>query len=366
MDVRTGELLAIAEPARRSDAEPLLAFEPLLVGSVVKPLVAAAILTRQPQLAEMRLGVRRRHRARRREPAAGARLRERGERLRRQHCVHRLHPLLEQPVRGGAARALAARRRPSAVLTAPAPCRATCSSVPPSVRASPRRSTSMRSASARPAVTRDCGSPTSHERRHRRPHAAAVGEPAVARFPETDGTRLDLLARYAFGGWENRWTLLGLGEAYARIATGREVHATDRGRFVGQRRRCADACHSGVPRRVRTALRQVPSPARPQDSRPTLQRPRPRAERAREDGHTERGARPVPLARARHRGPTVAQTQASAALSCGLVAVSWFDFHDDAWPRARRHCRRSISSSRAARSRRAAAALAARVGMPGG
>ncbi|HEX2166268.1 MAG TPA: hypothetical protein VHG09_03420, partial [Longimicrobiales bacterium] len=41
MDVRTGELIAIAEPARRSDAEPLLAFEPLLVGSVVKPLVAS-------------------------------------------------------------------------------------------------------------------------------------------------------------------------------------------------------------------------------------------------------------------------------------------------------------------------------------
>src|SRR5690606_25598301 len=55
MDVRTGELVAIAEPARRSDTEPLLAFEPLLVGSVVKPLVAAAILARQPQLANLTL-----------------------------------------------------------------------------------------------------------------------------------------------------------------------------------------------------------------------------------------------------------------------------------------------------------------------
>src|SRR6185503_11377824 len=34
------------------------------------------------------------------------------------------------------------------------------------------------------------------------------------------------LARYAFGGWENRWTLLGLAQAYARIATGRNVQAT--------------------------------------------------------------------------------------------------------------------------------------------
>jgi hypothetical protein len=55
MDVRTGELKAIAEPARRSDGEALLAFEPLLVGSVVKPLVASAILARQPQLAELTL-----------------------------------------------------------------------------------------------------------------------------------------------------------------------------------------------------------------------------------------------------------------------------------------------------------------------
>ena len=40
------------------------------------------------------------------------------------------------------------------------------------------------------------------------------------------GTSLDLLARFAFGGWENRWTQLGVAEAYARIATDRRVHLT--------------------------------------------------------------------------------------------------------------------------------------------
>ena len=50
LDVRTGEVKAIAEPARVSDDEPLLSFEPILVGSVVKPIMAAAILARRPAL----------------------------------------------------------------------------------------------------------------------------------------------------------------------------------------------------------------------------------------------------------------------------------------------------------------------------
>jgi len=45
-------------------------------------------------------------------------------------------------------------------------------------------------------------------------------------FPDSNGTRVDLLARYAFGGWENRWTLLGVAQAFARIATDRNVQAT--------------------------------------------------------------------------------------------------------------------------------------------
>ena len=55
LDVRTGEVKAIAEPARASDDEPLLSFEPILVGSVVKPIMAAAILSRQPALGMLRV-----------------------------------------------------------------------------------------------------------------------------------------------------------------------------------------------------------------------------------------------------------------------------------------------------------------------
>ena len=48
------------------------------------------------------------------------------------------------------------------------------------------------------------------------------------------GRASTLIARYAFGGWENRWTLLGLAQAYARIATGRNVQAT----FLHRPARC--------------------------------------------------------------------------------------------------------------------------------
>jgi hypothetical protein len=44
--------------------------------------------------------------------------------------------------------------------------------------------------------------------------------------PDSGGVPVDLLARFAIGGWENRWTLVGALEAYARIATDRRVHLT--------------------------------------------------------------------------------------------------------------------------------------------
>src|SRR5690606_4245058 len=37
---------------------------------------------------------------------------------------------------------------------------------------------------------------------------------------------VDNLARYAIGAWENRWTLVALAAAYARIASGRAVDPT--------------------------------------------------------------------------------------------------------------------------------------------
>src|SRR5690606_29152214 len=55
MDARTGELKAIAEPGRAGDDAAVMAYEPQLVGSVAKPLVAAAILALRPELAQLRV-----------------------------------------------------------------------------------------------------------------------------------------------------------------------------------------------------------------------------------------------------------------------------------------------------------------------
>jgi hypothetical protein len=55
-----------------------------------------------------------------------------------------------------------------------------------------------------------------------RPH---LSRPAFMK-PDSGGVPVDWLARFAIGGWENRWTLVGALEAYARIATDRRVHLT--------------------------------------------------------------------------------------------------------------------------------------------
>src|SRR6185437_13159507 len=60
---------------------------------------------------------------------------------------------------------------------------------------------------------------------------------------------------YAFGGWENRWTLLGVSQAYARIATGREVQAS----FLHRDRAPADTFARSSPgaRAERPALPRI-------------------------------------------------------------------------------------------------------------
>ncbi|HEX2168501.1 MAG TPA: hypothetical protein VHG09_14800, partial [Longimicrobiales bacterium] len=154
-------------------------------------------------------------------------------------------------------------------------------------------------------------------------------------FPETEGTRLDLLARYAFGGWENRWTLLGLGEAYARIATGREVRA----RIVSDSSGAAEmpANVANAFRRVRVGLRQVPmsgtAAGLASDVSDALGREV--TVMAKTGTLNERRDRFRSLALVVGQTPLAQgtatssrMTGASAPLSCGLVAVSWFEFHD--------------------------------------
>jgi hypothetical protein len=50
--------------------------------------------------------------------------------------------------------------------------------------------------------------------------------PALLASGSSDGTDLSLLYRYAYGAWENRWTLLDLTGGFGRIATDRRIQLT--------------------------------------------------------------------------------------------------------------------------------------------
>jgi hypothetical protein len=47
--------------------------------------------------------------------------------------------------------------------------------------------------------------------------------PALLAPGSPEGTDLSLLYRYAFGAWENQWTLLDLTTGFARVVTDRRV-----------------------------------------------------------------------------------------------------------------------------------------------
>jgi hypothetical protein len=51
----------------------------------------------------------------------------------------------------------------------------------------------------------------------------AESRPALLGSSDEEGTDLSLLYRYAFGAWENRWTLLDLANGFGRIATDRRI-----------------------------------------------------------------------------------------------------------------------------------------------
>lgn len=332
MDVRTGEVKAIAEPARRSDSEALIAFEPLLVGSVVKPLVASAILTRQPQLASLSLS----------------------------YAGDTVRVVANVPLERGFANAANGCAGDIAFTDF-----IRCSSnqyaaelLVRSLRADGYRGTAEDGIVARDVLERSAIGAGLAEAfdvdafgfrtAGRNPGLWAVTNRTVSAagdrtllpwesrpwllFPGTDGTRLDLLARYAFGGWENRWTLLGLGEAYARIATGREVRA----RIMSDSTGAADmpANVASAFRRVRAGLKQVPvsGTAAGLASDVTDDLGEGLTVFAKTGTLNERRDRFRSLALVVGRSTTPAAP--SAPLSCGLVAVSWFEFHDGVARRA--------------------------------
>jgi hypothetical protein len=227
MDLSTGALLAIAESGASAE-RALLAFEPVLVGSMSKPLLAAAILSRQPGLATMTL----RKAPTTIEEVSGLRLfKPLGNPDNRCPALIDLTAYLGCSSNQYAAELLvrSLQRRPGdrgiavrgrvadGVLEGSALSEGLLdlyddvlltSDAPPSRSARPwlggaggtDSSTVPRDLSLRPYLSR----------------------PAFI-DPDTAGVPIDWLARFAIGGWENRWTLVGALEGYARIATDRRV-----------------------------------------------------------------------------------------------------------------------------------------------
>ena len=339
LDAKSGEVKAIAEPAQASDDEPLLSFEPILVGSVVKPLVASAILARHAGLAELRI------------PYAGDTVRTvAGVPLHKgfaneangcgaeigfsdfircssnQYAAELVLRSLQED--GWTKGSLVPRStlEQSAIATG----MAEVFDVDAYANRTPGRLALYWSGDS--SVIASASSATTD-----RSLIPYESRPWIL-FPDSAGTPADLLARYAFGGWENRWTLLGLAQAYARIATGKNVQAT----FLHKDPR-APAFQDASPAveaafsRVRGALRQVPVNGTAsglaerlrdatKDSVVVLAKTGTLNERA-AGGKLKSLA--VAIGRAEGR-------DADAKLKCGLVAVMYFEFSDDHRAKANR------------------------------
>lgn len=327
MDARTGQLRAIAEPTRAGDGEPLLAYEPILVGSVVKPILATAILARRPELAEMTL------------PWAGS----------------VMHSVNGTPL--AAPFANAANGCGSTItFTDFLRCSSNQYAAELLVRSLgldgyrpeagvtdvPRAVLDQSAIAVGLAEVFDVDA--SGERtagRSPRMWAQLMGEtPGEANgalnpweprpwiiFPDDDGTRLDWIARYAFGGWENRWTLLSVAEAYSRIATSRPVRTRLLDEAVPDGGSTVAAGVDSAASRVREGLRRVGLDGTAAGLSTVMRGSLPEAAALlaktgtlNEDTDRFKSLALV-LGIPEGDGP-------SAAFSCGLTAVAYFEFSD--------------------------------------
>jgi hypothetical protein len=343
-DVRTGEVRAVSE-SRPREGQPLRAFEPVLLGSMVKPILAAAVLSQDPSLATLTVqwggpeisevagvGLR----VPFRNPLNGC-----GETIdfdgflrcsSNQYAVE----LLVRSIQRSAGRTAVATdgRIPNELLEHTALTNGLLALFEDadvvSVRAPGRSDRLWRGPAT--AVARVPGDRTLH------PWAS---RPWFIQ-PESPGTPVDWLARFAFGGWENRWTLLGAAEAYARIATGRAVQLTMHDQAPSDSSFAAvDAPAANAFRRVRGALAQVGESGTARGLTDALETIGPATDslhvlaktgtlneitsRLRDDDVFIKSlamvvGRPVGAA-------------PNAELACGLVIVSYFEFRQD-WRRA--------------------------------
>ena len=226
MDARNGEIRAIAEPHRQSDDEPLLSFEPVLIGSAVKPIVAAAILSRQPDLARFKIqspdstvsevAGRRIYKSFRSSPNGCSGAIDIDQFLRCSNNQYAAELVVRSLEKNGYTKGNA----PRTVL-----------------EESDVANGLAQAFDVDPLAGRTAGRFASY---WTPPDTIVNGNTPITRdrtlipwesrpwlvFPRRDSTPIDWIARWAFGGWENRWTLVGAAQAYARIAVSKNVQGT--------------------------------------------------------------------------------------------------------------------------------------------
>jgi hypothetical protein len=347
-DLASGEVKAVSESGARA-GRPLRAFEPMLVGSMVKPILAAALLSQDSTLADLVVdwggaevgrvaGVE--LRVPFRNPLNGCDARIDFESfLRCSSNQYAVELLLRSVQRSAGTTEIAPNGVvPNGLLEHTALTNGLLTLFDDadvvSVR-TPGRSDRLWG-----------GAPLPDEGTGARVPADRALHPWSSRpwfiYPESSGTPVDWLARFAFGGWENRWTLLGAAEAYARIATGREVELTL------QRRAAAaepfaemDASVAAAFRRVRLGLETVGESGTARGLTPALARVAPDADSLRVLAKTgtlsEITSRRVDddvfvksLAMVLGRP---AAALAGSSIGCGMVVVTYFEFRQD-WRRA--------------------------------
>lgn len=330
IDAATGELRAVAEPARATDTEPLLSFEPILVGSVVKPMLSAALLARNPGLANLTLH----YAGNRIGQVAGVSLRSEFsnaangcagvidfENFLRCSSNHYAAELLFRSLRADGFRAPTNGMVPTAILERSSLGNGLAEVF--DVDAFGRR-TSGRNPALWTYVSRGPGQ--SRSATTNRALLPWESRPWVV-FPDTEGTPVDWLARYAFGGWENRWTLLGTAEAYARIATGRMVEAT----IVpteGTTRSPAPPSVASAFSRVRAGLRRVALDGTAAGLSADVERAMPNGMAV----LAKTGTLNEDTDRFKALAMVVGQSsgnEATASIACGVVAVTYFEFEMD-------------------------------------
>jgi hypothetical protein len=341
-DVRTGEVRAISQ-SRPREGSPLRAFEPVLLGSMVKPILAAAMLSQDPGLADLTV----RWSGPEVSNVAGVEL-EVPFRNPLNGCAETIDfsaflrcssneyavSLLFRSIQRSAGRqgiasngVIATELLEHTSLTNGLLALFDDADVV-SVR-TPGRSSRIWQTGANAGLAR----PVPSDR---------TLHPWVSRpwliYPESRGTSADWLARFAFGGWENRWTLLGAAEAYARIATARDVQLTLHVQANGAAPFApAGERASAAFRAVRDGLRQVGESGTARGLTPVLRTIGPDTDSlvvlSKTGTLNEITSRPqdddvflkslaLVVGRPTDRAP-------AAELECGLVVISYFEFRQD-------------------------------------